>query len=74
VKTILLQAANGGSTTLRWRKRLEIDPGIHTKTPKGNLSRKVAFRNVGKELSDSNLGHSFVPMHRPNPAKGNRSF
>jgi len=41
-------------------------PGTHTKTPKGNLSREVAFRNVGKALSDSNPGDSFVPIHRSN--------
>ena len=40
--------------------------GTHTKTPKGNLSREVAFRNVGKDLSDSNPRDSFVPTHRSN--------
>ena len=66
VKPIISQAIISVSRIPRWRKRLEVYPGIHTKTPKGNLSREVAFRNVGKDLSDSNCGDSFVPVHRSN--------
>ena len=49
-----IAAANNLSRTPLWRKHLEMYPGTHTKTPKGNLSREVAFRNVGKDLSDNN--------------------
>jgi hypothetical protein len=49
-----IAAANSLSRTPLWRKHLEMYPGTHTKTPKGNLSREVAFRNVGKDLSDNN--------------------
>ena len=61
-----IAAVNSLSRTPLWRKHLEMYPGTHTKTPKGNLSREVAFRNVGKDLSDSNPRDSFVPTHRSN--------